>query len=243
MISTGANTLVFKGPEREQEITISLFFFIFEHHFATDASQIRCSFTKMANKEEKKPLRLNSLPKLIQEHLETSSAPGLSNIKRSTNRFGKIFWTSLVCFSFTIVCFQTIQLYNEFKAYPIRVTSTYEYNRSLQFPAVTICNLNPLRSSMINGDSDAAAVFGRQLQLLNQPSTKNGGQPGGQPKPPHPPQPPHEPKSTPPQRQPLSTPSLNTEKMSTHKEVSSEPKYDSTFDMTTLPRRTNGDKV
>ena len=141
-----------------------------------------------------------------------------------------------MCFSFTIVCFQIIQLYNEFKGYPIRVTNTYEYNRSLQFPAVTICNLNPLRSSMIDDDSDAAYVFSRRLQLLNQPSTKNRGQP-------KPPPPPHKPKSTPPQGQPSSTQSLNTEKMSTYEEVSSEPKYDTTFDTTTLQRRMGGDKV
>ena len=143
----------------------------------------------MAPVEKEKPSKAKSFSELMTDHLESSSAPGLPKIQRSETLLGKAFWGVLVLCGVIMVCWQIDRLYVEYKSYPIRVTMTYEYNRSLRFPAVTICNMNPLRSSMLDPDLMDITLMGYSGRV-NPPSTNNHGSDDGQPKPPKPP-PPH----------------------------------------------------
>ena len=130
------------------------------------------------------------LRKVIGEHLTTTSAPGLNNINRCKTFVGKLFWGCLVCFGFLIACIQITRLYDEYTEYPIRITLKYENNRSLEFPSVTICNLNPIRQSKLNEDAGlTAAAMG---PLSDKPGQPHPPQPQPQPpQPPSSPQPPH----------------------------------------------------
>ena len=86
--------------------------------------------------------------------LSTSSAHGLPNIHRSKSILAKLVWTLLFFSSVTYMIFQVCLLVRTFLKYEYTVSLDVKFNRSLNFPAVTICNSNPILKSKLAIASD-----------------------------------------------------------------------------------------
>ncbi len=85
----------------------------------------------------------------VGQLLENLGAQGIPNIKRAQNIYRKLFWIVAFIggmFLFGGHCYMNALRYmeNDFS-----VNHDIRYKPSLQFPAVTICNLNPVKESVL----------------------------------------------------------------------------------------------
>lgn len=78
----------------------------------------------------------------------------------STGRFKTGFWAfmSVFCLVFLIYHTTTVSLY--FFQYKYNVAVVLVNKRELVFPAVTVCNLNPVKASAVTTSSELAAALG-----------------------------------------------------------------------------------
>ena len=85
----------------------------------------------------------------IEHVLQNVGAHGIPNILRAKSMYRKIFWL-LVLFgglgAFTYHCVKNLQNYLD---HNVTVNVDIVYEPMLAFPAVTICNLNPVKESVL----------------------------------------------------------------------------------------------
>ena len=94
---------------------------------------------------------------ILRAWLLDCSAHGIPRIISSTNFRRKIFWLVSVLISASFLCFQIWTLFLEVSSHPISVNIQIEHQKAIRFPAVTLCNSNKLKFSMVeklNGDFD-----------------------------------------------------------------------------------------
>ncbi|XP_033634310.1 degenerin mec-4-like [Asterias rubens] len=92
--------------------------------------------------------------------MSTSSAHGLPNVQRSKTILSKTIWSMLFLGSVTALLIQVITLSNTFFEYNYTVSLDVKFDRSLHFPAVTICNYNPvLRSKLADASEEFRTAF------------------------------------------------------------------------------------
>lgn len=72
-----------------------------------------------------------------------SGVPGLSHIT-SSGGVRKFFWTSIVLIFVALTVHDLIDLIQDYVQYPVTVNVRVADSRVLPFPAITICNLNPV---------------------------------------------------------------------------------------------------
>lgn len=111
--------------------------------------------------------------RILREMAERTGMHGLPNIYRSNNIVKRLFWllTTLVALGkeiklFYKLCTIFISFYKGlliwqvtdnilfFYSYPTKTTFQYLSTPSLPFPAVTFCNLNPIRKSKLDDSGE-----------------------------------------------------------------------------------------
>ncbi|XP_033096490.1 degenerin-like protein unc-105 [Anneissia japonica] len=95
-----------------------------------------------------------SFKSLMCNIFERTTAHGIPNIYRSETKLGKIIWTSLFLAAVSLLLYQSKELVAKYLTYPVDVQLDVEYKTELEFPAVTICNINPIRESLLREDPD-----------------------------------------------------------------------------------------
>ncbi|XP_041464136.1 amiloride-sensitive sodium channel subunit beta-like [Lytechinus variegatus] len=118
-----------------------------------------------------------SFLKILHSRLETSSAHGLPNIHRSSKPITKLFWLLLFLTGIGVITWQVVTLFQTYFAYGYTVTYEIKFNRSQTFPAITICNMNPVMKSKLEGSDDSF----RELFDVNfkPPGPMDMGEPDG----------------------------------------------------------------
>ncbi|MBN3281258.1 ASI1A protein, partial [Polyodon spathula] len=91
-----------------------------------------------------------SLQRICRETLGHTTAHGISSILRSKSTFQKNCWIIFVIFVITCMLWQCSELIIAFFQYPSQERITLVNNAKLKFPAVTFCNLNRVRKSLLN---------------------------------------------------------------------------------------------
>ncbi|RXM97502.1 Amiloride-sensitive sodium channel subunit alpha [Acipenser ruthenus] len=91
-----------------------------------------------------------SLRRICRETLTHTTAHGISSILRSKSTFQKNCWIVFVIFVVTCMLWQCSELIIAFFQYPSQERITLVNNSKLKFPAVTFCNLNRVRKSLLN---------------------------------------------------------------------------------------------
>ncbi|XP_038078588.1 amiloride-sensitive sodium channel subunit alpha-like [Patiria miniata] len=86
---------------------------------------------------------------LVASLLENTGAHGIPNIKRAPNNFRKIFWTALFLTGVAMFIWQTSWLVTRYYSYGVDTKMEISSDRMVEFPAVTICNLNPIKSDFL----------------------------------------------------------------------------------------------
>ena len=81
-----------------------------------------------------------------------SSCDAVPRIADSTKSvWRRLIWALLFLAALGILLSQIVILMQSYFAYPVAVNVEYNFSKSLSFPAVTFCNLNPIRNSKIKG--------------------------------------------------------------------------------------------
>ncbi|XP_033634754.1 amiloride-sensitive sodium channel subunit gamma-2-like isoform X2 [Asterias rubens] len=86
---------------------------------------------------------------LVASLLENTGAHGIPNIKRAPNLFRRLMWTGLFLLGLAMFLWQTSWLLERYYSYGVDVKLDISNDRMIAFPAVTICNLNGIRSEYI----------------------------------------------------------------------------------------------
>ena len=87
-----------------------------------------------------------SSPKqVLSDFCDYTSTHGPSHVKRVGNIFGKLVWLFAILTFTGILAWQLLILISDFKRSEYNVLLDVRYNKSLPFPAVTLCNLNPYK--------------------------------------------------------------------------------------------------
>ncbi|XP_071964501.1 epithelial sodium channel subunit gamma-like [Antedon mediterranea] len=92
---------------------------------------------------------------MVNDLLKNSSSHGLPNIYSAQSLVGKFFWAAVFFTGLCLMLWQVYELFVAYFAYEYIVGIEVRFNRSLPFPAVTICNLNPIKQSILERSSEA----------------------------------------------------------------------------------------
>ncbi|XP_013411978.1 acid-sensing ion channel 1A [Lingula anatina] len=92
------------------------------------------------------------------EFLENTSAHGLPNAHRATSVPRKVIWSLIFLGSLAGFTTQSYLLLDAFFKYPHNVDIRREFGKKVTFPAVTICNLNPIRLNKIREKLESGNV-------------------------------------------------------------------------------------
>ncbi|XP_077994420.1 epithelial sodium channel subunit beta-like [Glandiceps talaboti] len=101
----------------------------------------------------------NSFKTVLSDLLANSSSHGLPNIHRSKRLVSKLFWAVLFFTGIGVFCWQVSELAQTFRDRDVTVTLKMQFNNTIDFPAVTICNTNPVKMSSLHMDNDMNAEF------------------------------------------------------------------------------------
>ncbi|XP_043925856.1 amiloride-sensitive sodium channel subunit gamma-like [Protopterus annectens] len=91
-----------------------------------------------------------SLQKICRETLAHTTAHGIPSILRSQTRLKRTFWLIFVALVLICLLWQCTELIAKFFRYPSQEKITLVNMAKLNFPAVTFCNLNRVRASILN---------------------------------------------------------------------------------------------
>ncbi|XP_077988552.1 epithelial sodium channel subunit alpha-like [Glandiceps talaboti] len=86
--------------------------------------------------------------------LQNSSAHGLPNIVRASTIPQRLVWFVLFLAAVVVFIIISTSLVNRLLDYDVKVDMSIEFSRNLVFPAITICNLNPLRKSKLEASEN-----------------------------------------------------------------------------------------
>ena len=89
-----------------------------------------------------------SVPDVISSLVSESSLHGLPKILSSKHWYQRVLWICLVLVTFGFLLYQLHQLLGEYKRYPVK-TKVSMKRATLPFPAVSFCNMNPMKKSQM----------------------------------------------------------------------------------------------
>lgn len=99
----------------------------------------------------------NSVLFLVGSRMASTGAHGIPNIQRASNIWRRLIWLLLFTGGVTVVVWQLTTIITNFFAYEVDVNIEFVRNRAVNFPAITVCNLNPLPMSKADVLRDIAS--------------------------------------------------------------------------------------
>ncbi|KAL4218059.1 hypothetical protein ACF0H5_022797 [Mactra antiquata] len=96
---------------------------------------------------EKEPKR--GFLDVLKEFAESSTLHGVPKVVSSRQLAVKVLWCILLVLALCAMLAQLFILFRTYRSYPIQTTVSLEFGQ-LQFPAISFCNMNPVRKSMLN---------------------------------------------------------------------------------------------
>lgn len=97
--------------------------------------------------------KVRGLTEIIKELAETSSVHGIPKIASSRQLTVKVLWCILFLTAVGVVTYNLVELFKTFYSNPIQTTVSLDFS-TLQFPAISICNMNPVRKSKLTHSPD-----------------------------------------------------------------------------------------
>ncbi|GFO08327.1 eukaryotic translation initiation factor 3 subunit f [Plakobranchus ocellatus] len=87
---------------------------------------------------------------LIHEFSQTTSMHGVSHIAAQGPAWRRILWSILVICFVAWAIHNVAQILSDYNSHPVMTSVSSEYQSKMDFPAVTICNLNRIRLSHVH---------------------------------------------------------------------------------------------
>ncbi|GIX77023.1 FMRFamide-activated amiloride-sensitive sodium channel [Caerostris extrusa] len=101
----------------------------------------------------------------VNDRIQNSSVYAISQIGYSKTSCSKITWISILTGALIGCCYQIYGFIDQYFKYPVIVDLLIEQPENITFPAVTICNLNRMKSEyepcVYNIDALKKCHFGR----------------------------------------------------------------------------------
>ncbi|XP_050392953.2 amiloride-sensitive sodium channel subunit gamma [Patella vulgata] len=113
----------------------------------------------------------NTFSKRGGDFIENSSCGGVPNIYRARSCFKRFLWILLVLGGFGMTGWQCYEIIMKYYSNETATGITVSYNSTIIFPAVTFCNLNPIRLSAAHLNPELHALFVQNYQLNGDMST------------------------------------------------------------------------
>ena len=113
--------------------------------FGTSSEEVLKSecWVQQQQQQEKEPMESSLLGPQISLFLSEVSVAGLRYVADCSARWPRrLLWLCLVLFGTTFMSYQIQQQVRYYLSHPTSINLEAKYNRTLQFPAVTICNQN-----------------------------------------------------------------------------------------------------
>ena len=95
-------------------------------------------------KEKEIPENNVRISSLITDTFSQTTAHGIPHLVRATSTTMRVVWSLVVFGAFGIFTAQSYQLLDDYLKYNFSVNMDLEYDSSPVYPAVTICNTNPI---------------------------------------------------------------------------------------------------
>ena len=96
-----------------------------------------------------KPSKSEVIKQQWHDFVENSTLHGMHCIISSQTTFRRIIWTFFLLVGVGYFSYQSSVLLRKYFSFPVTTKTTLEFEKEPEFPAVTICNLNMLRKSMV----------------------------------------------------------------------------------------------
>ena len=84
---------------------------------------------------------------ILKDKAEKTSLHGIGHIVQCRHRYQQTLWTLLVLGLVGFLAYQLNDLFSQFMDHPVKTSVSMEFTH-LHFPAVSFCNMNPVRNSM-----------------------------------------------------------------------------------------------
>ena len=117
------------------------------HMPTMDPHPTKADDVSQANDDKNGEDESQSLQDLLKNAMGNASAHGLPNIDRSESIPRKMFWSFLFLAGLALFLWQCSALLMAYYEYPVNTAIELKYSKQLNFPAITICNLNPIKLS------------------------------------------------------------------------------------------------
>ncbi|XP_030832914.1 degenerin mec-4 isoform X2 [Strongylocentrotus purpuratus] len=109
-----------------------------------DAPKVNCEESSWGTAPEREE---KSLRTLLNSRMENSSAHGIPNIQRSSGLVTKLAWSLIFLAGIGVMTWQAVILFQTYFEWKYSVDIEMRFNRTQSFPAITICNTNPVKRS------------------------------------------------------------------------------------------------
>ncbi len=95
---------------------------------------------------------------LLSTFADLTSIQGIPHIKKANHWWSTAFWTLVFMCAVSIALLQTTEVFKNYFSYDYN-TKIDVSSSVLQFPSVTVCNINPVRTSQLNNTSEEFNQF------------------------------------------------------------------------------------
>ncbi|KAK0395440.1 hypothetical protein QR680_001280 [Steinernema hermaphroditum] len=121
----------------------------------------------MAFSEAEERLIKKKRLKLVKDFAEHTSAHGCILVHRSNTCRRRTFWTIAIAFAWSICLYQIYIAVNKYFQYSTQTSVRIRHLTNVTFPAVTICNLNPIRNTWLLEHYDLFAEIKQLDEVMN----------------------------------------------------------------------------
>ena len=106
---------------------------------------------ELLDMKKEKEVRRQKVKQHFDDLVSNSTLHGLHFCFDKQHFFRRIFWTLLILVALGLLVQKLYESTTYFFSYPFSTTTTVKYVNQMVFPAVSICNLNDFRLSVMNG--------------------------------------------------------------------------------------------
>ena len=100
-----------------------------------------------------------SLGGIVKELVQNSSAHGLPNIYQGTHWMHRTLWTILFFCGVIAVGWQVTMIFLKYISAPYQVNVENRFKSDLEFPSITLCNVNPVLKTELEKSDDSFRSF------------------------------------------------------------------------------------
>lgn len=126
-----------------------------------------CLFSDMDNqmKRREEMIRKRRIGYYKRQLISNSTVHGLKNCFDKKSKYRRVIWTILLLIALGLLLQKLFESTVNYMSHPYTTMKTMRYENSMQFPAVSICNRNDMRRSVMKGTTLDQIIKGKNLSL------------------------------------------------------------------------------